>query len=96
MRSLCSNRSFLMSCVTMAMIEPLCSSFPTPRKWEQQPYRQVCRLTDKASHWARSMFFFFVLTGLLITKPQRSTCLCMGPPGLGFQECERQHSAFYI
>lgn len=69
----------LISCVTMAMVEPLCSSFPTLRKWEQWPYRQVCRRKGKASHWAWSTFFFFVLTGLLFTKPQRSTCLCTGP-----------------
>lgn len=69
----------LISCVTMAMVEPLCSSFPTLRKWEQWPYRQVCRLKGKASHWAWSTFFFFVLTGLPFTKPQRSTCLCTGP-----------------
>lgn len=84
----------LMSCVTVVMVEPLCSSFPTPRKWEQWAYRQVCRLKGKASHWAWSTFFFFVFDRVADHKaPEIHLCL---PSGLGFQECERPHPAFYI
>lgn len=82
----------LISCVTVAMVEPLCSSFPTPRKWEQWAYRQVCRLKGKASHWAWSTFFFFVLTGLLITKPQRPTCVC--PQGWVFRSVKDHTQLF--
>lgn len=84
----------LISCVTVAMVEPLCSSFPTLRKWEQWPYRQVCRLKGKASHWAWSTFFLFCFDRTADHKAPEIHLSLHGPQGWVFRSVKDHAQLF--